>query len=77
MEVKKWTYDEFPNFTEEVEGAERLKTTGNEIGVAFHLLEMSPIKYIHVSYMCRDLRGWSRMYMVLVPYFQNWRQKGM
>lgn len=37
MEIKKWTYEEFPEFTEEVEGAERISTTGEEMGVRLHL----------------------------------------
>ena len=37
MEIKKWTYEEFPEFTEEVEGAERISITGEEMGVRLHL----------------------------------------
>lgn len=33
MEVKKWTYEEFPEYTEIPEGAERIETTGFETGV--------------------------------------------
>ena len=35
MEVKKWTYEEFPEYTEIPEGAQRIETTGNETGVRF------------------------------------------
>ncbi len=35
MEVKKWTYEEFPEYTEIPEGAERIETTGDETGVRF------------------------------------------
>lgn len=35
MEVKKWTYEEFPEYTEIPEGARRIETTGDEIGVQF------------------------------------------
>ena len=33
MEVKNWSYEEFPEFTESIEGAVCLDTTGDEIGV--------------------------------------------
>lgn len=32
MEVKDWTYNEFPEFTEEIEGVKRIPSTGDEIG---------------------------------------------
>lgn len=35
MEVKDWSYDEFPEFTREVEGAARVPTTGEETGVEY------------------------------------------
>ena len=35
MEVKKWTYEEFPEYTEIPEGARRIDTTGDETGVRF------------------------------------------
>ncbi len=35
MEVKEWTYEEIPEFTEEVEGAHVISTTGDEIGVTY------------------------------------------
>lgn len=36
MECKAWTYEDFPDFTQEVEGAVRLPTTGDEIGIFYH-----------------------------------------
>ena len=36
MEVKEWSYEDFPEFAEEVEGAVKIPTTGNEIGVIYH-----------------------------------------
>lgn len=36
MEIKEWTYEEFPDFTEKIPGAKRLKTTGEEMGVNLH-----------------------------------------
>lgn len=35
MEVKKWTYEEFPEFTDEVPGAEVLESTGEEVRVTY------------------------------------------
>ncbi len=35
MEIKAWTYEEFPEFTEEVEGAQVLETTGDEPGTCY------------------------------------------
>ena len=32
MEVKEWTYEEIPEFTEEVDGAHTVQTTGDEMG---------------------------------------------
>ena len=36
MEIKPWTYEEFPELTEEVKGAVRIKTTGDEVGILYH-----------------------------------------
>ena len=35
MEIKKWSYEEFPEYTETPKGATRIETTGDEIGVRF------------------------------------------
>lgn len=35
MEVKLWTYEEFPDFTEEIEGVPYLDSTGDECGVRY------------------------------------------
>ena len=57
MQIKEWTYDEYPSFDEYVEGAVRLHTTGDEKGtyidsnveyakvdgVALHLQIMTPL----------------------------------
>ena len=32
MEIKEWTYDEIPEFTEKIEGVSRISTTGDELG---------------------------------------------
>lgn len=35
MEVKDWKFEEFPEFTEPVEGAQHVATTGDEMGVEY------------------------------------------
>lgn len=35
MEIKNWIYEEFPEYTEKVEGAVRISATGNEMGVYY------------------------------------------
>ena len=35
MEVKLWTYEEFPEFNEKLEGVEVIETTGDELGVNY------------------------------------------
>ena len=32
MEIKEWTYEEYPSFEEYVDGAVRIHTSGDEIG---------------------------------------------
>lgn len=36
MELKQWTYDEFPGFDQPVEGAAVIHTTGDETNVTYH-----------------------------------------
>ena len=35
MEVKEWTYEEFPEFAEELEGVGVIRTTGDEMGTRY------------------------------------------
>ena len=35
MEIKDWTYEDFPEFKEPVEGAEILSTSGDEVGLVY------------------------------------------
>ncbi|MDR1866981.1 MAG: alpha/beta hydrolase [Treponema sp.] len=60
MEVKAWTYDEFPDYTAPVLGAIRLKTTGDEIGV-FHIPN---VEYAHLD-------GIKLCLQILVPFTRN------
>ena len=49
MEIKNWSYEEFPEFTEEVEGAGIIETTGDEVGVNyFHDVEYAVVKGTHL-----------------------------
>ncbi|MBR3642449.1 MAG: alpha/beta hydrolase, partial [Parasporobacterium sp.] len=60
MEVKNWTYEEFPDFDEEVEGAHVIETTGNERGVAY----LHDVEYANV-------KGTPLHLQILVPYSRN------
>ncbi|MBR3328580.1 MAG: alpha/beta hydrolase [Atopobiaceae bacterium] len=60
MEVKAWEYEEFPEFTDEVEGATWLNTTGDERGA----------RYIpNVEYQC--VGGIPRVLQILIPNSRN------
>lgn len=60
MEVKEWTYEEFPEFTEEVEGSHIIRTTGDEMGVT----------YIHnVEYA--EIDGTKLHLQILLPFSRN------
>lgn len=37
MEVKEWTYEEYPSFDEEIEGVKRIYTSGNEMGTYIYI----------------------------------------
>ncbi len=60
MEVKAWSYEEFPEFTQEVEGAGIIETTGDEMGV----------HYIHdVEYA--NVNGTPLHLQILIPASRN------
>lgn len=60
MEVKNWSYEEFPEFTQPVEGAHVVDTTGEELGAS----------YTHdVEYACVD--GIPLRLQILVPNRRN------
>ena len=60
MEVKDWTYEEFPDYTEETEGAVFLKTTGGERGVQLY----QDVVYAEMDGMALHLQ-------ILVPSARN------
>ena len=60
IEHRNWTYEDFPEFTEEIEGAVRIPTTGDE----------SDIRYMHdVEYA--DIDGTKLHLQILFPASRN------
>ena len=45
MEVKEWSYEEYPSFDEPIDGVERIPTTGDEKGAYI----FSNVEYAHVD----------------------------
>ncbi|MBO6159218.1 MAG: hypothetical protein J6P72_08200, partial [Firmicutes bacterium] len=60
MEVKQWSYNEFPEFTEIPEGAGIIETTGDEVGVNYH----HDIEYAEVD-------GHKLHLQILIPASRN------
>lgn len=60
MEIKAWTYDEYPGYSEEVPGAVRLKTTGDEVGVRY----LHDVEYARVDDVPLHLQ-------ILLPFTRN------
>lgn len=46
MEVKEWSYEEYPSFDEPIDGVERIPTTGDEKGAYI----FSNVEYAHVGW---------------------------
>lgn len=45
MEIKEWSYEEFPEFSEEVEGITVIPTTGEETGIRY----FHDVEYAHIG----------------------------
>lgn len=60
MEIKKWTYEEMPEFTDAVEGAQVLDTTGDEQGVRY----LHDVEYANVDGIALHLQ-------ILIPSSRN------
>ena len=60
MEIKSWTYEEYPGYTEQVPGAVMQKTTGDEVGVRY----LHDVEYARVSNVPLHLQ-------ILVPFTRN------
>lgn len=65
MEIKDWTYDEYPSFDEKVEGAVRIKTTGDEIGT-----------YIFSNVEYANIDGHRLHLDIIVPQTRNTSDSG-
>ena len=66
MEIKEWTYEEYPDFDEEVEGVVRIPTTGNEMGTYIY----SNVEYANVDGVPLHLQ-------IIVPETRNTKEKGI
>lgn len=60
MEVKEWTYEEYPSFDEEIEGVERIYTSGNEMGT-----------YIYSNVEYKNIDGVVLHLQIITPRFRN------
>lgn len=60
MEIKEWTYEEYPAFNEAVEGVVRISTSGDEMGT-----------YTHCNIEYAKVDGVSLHLMILVPQSRN------
>ncbi len=63
MEVKKWTYEEYPSFDEEVDGVSRIQTTGNEQGT-----------YIYSDVVYAKVDGVSLRLQIITPQTRNTKE---
>lgn len=65
MEIKNWTYEEYPSFDEPVEGAVRIPTTGNEKGT-----------YTYSDVVYAKVDGVSLRLQIITPWSRNTRDAG-
>ncbi len=63
MEIKNWSYDEFPEFDEEVPGVKRISTSGDEIGT----MVLPNVQYANVD-------GNKLHMQIIVPISRNTRE---
>ena len=45
MEIKHWTYEEFPEFTDAIDGVQVIDTTGDEVGISY----LHDVEYANVD----------------------------
>lgn len=62
MEIKDWTYEEYPSFDEEIEGVKRIKTTGDEKGT-----------YIYSNVEYSNIDGVALHLQIVTPLTRNTR----
>lgn len=65
MEIKNWTYEEYPDFTEEVDGAIRIATTGEEMGTYI----VSNVEYARID-------GRTLHLQIMIPQSRNTKDSG-
>lgn len=65
MEIKEWTYDEYPSFDEDVEGVHRIATTGDEMGT-----------YIYSNVEYATVNGVSLHLQIITPQSRNTKNSG-
>lgn len=65
MEVKEWTYEEYPSFEEYVEGAVRIPTTGDEKGT-----------YIYSNVEYANMGGVPLHLQIITPLSRNMQNSG-
>ena len=64
MEIKKWTYEEYPSFDEAVEGAVRIHTTGDEKGT-----------YIYSNVEYANMNGVPLHLQIITPQSRNMKKE--
>lgn len=65
MEIKEWTYEDYPAFCEEVEGTVRISTSGDEIGTYIY----SNVEYANVDGVPLHLQ-------IIIPRSRNTENSG-
>ena len=72
MEIKPWTYEEYPSFDEPVEGVVRIPTTGDEKGtyiysdVVYATVDGVPLRLQIITPQSRNTRDTGKIYPCLV-----------
>ncbi len=74
MEVKEWTYEELPEFTQEVEGAQVIATTGDELGAVYipnvEYAQVDGVK-LHLQILIPSTRNQPEMICPCVVFVQG------
>ncbi|WP_286081913.1 alpha/beta hydrolase [Parablautia intestinalis] len=74
MEVKEWTYEELPEFTQEVEGAQVIATTGDEMGAVYipnvEYAQVDGVK-LHLQILIPSTRNQPEMICPCVVFVQG------
>ncbi len=74
MEVREWSYEDFPEFTEEVEGARIIPTTGEEIGISYlHDVEYAEINGVklHLQILQPVARNYEKIVCPCIVFIQG------